>query len=313
MRLPAAIIFVHFFSLPFIVGKPIHESLSVKAGNISQWIKIDGENDQNSVLLYLHGGPGNSVMRYSNRFTDELQKPFVVVQWDQRETGKTGSLNKSTAPLTVALFENDALEVINYLKIRFHQKKIILVGHSWGGFLTLLLAAHHPEQFAGCFAAAPMIHQVESEQLAIDKMKEVADQQNNKKALEELTGINLPFQNGKQLFYHRKWLYELVNKQKAPFSQQYVENWSKKWLTVFNEASEINFGESAPEIKCPIYFLIGRNDFQTNSRLTEKYFEKLKAEKKELFWFEDSAHGLNLTESRKFQQVIISKVGHLND
>jgi pimeloyl-ACP methyl ester carboxylesterase len=313
MKSNFSIVLFFLFSLQLVIGKPIHESLSIKAGNILQWIRIDGENDQNPVLLYLHGGPGNSVMSYSKKFTDQLRDFFVVVQWDQRNTGKTYSLNRSAEPLTVRLFENDAVEVVNYLKNKFHRDKIVLVGHSWGGFLVLLLASHHPELFAACFAAAPMIHQIESEALAIDKMKEVANQENNKIALQELAEIKLPFQNGTQLFYHRKWLFELVNKQKAPFSQTYVENWSKTWLTPFNEASELNFFEVAPVITCPIYFLVGRKDFQTNAKLTESYFEKLKAEKKELFWFEDSAHGLNLTESRKFQEVIISIVGHLND
>ena len=34
-------------------------------------------------------------MNYANRFTKDLQKHFIVVQWDQRETGKTKSLNSS--------------------------------------------------------------------------------------------------------------------------------------------------------------------------------------------------------------------------
>ncbi len=298
---------------PEIFGKPIHESLSIKAGNILQWIKIDGNNDQHPVLLFLHGGPGGSAMSYAHRFTNDLQKHFIVVQWDQRETGKTKSLNTSPESMTIALFENDAVEVINHLRTKFHQDKIYLVGHSWGGFLALEVASHHPELLSACFAASPMIHQVESEKMALDKMNELADQAKNKKAQQELAGIKIPFENGTQLFYHRKWLYQLINRQKAPFSKSYVENWSITWLSLFNEASKVNFFETGPEIKCPIYFLVGKKDFQTNFKLTEDYFKKLKAEKKELFWFSDSAHGLNLTESKKFQQVIISIVGQLKN
>lgn len=278
-----------------------------------QWIKIDSDNDNHPVLLFLHGGPGGSVMSYANRFTRELQKHFVVVQWDQRETGKTKSLNSSPELLTLSRFELDAVDVINYLRNKFQQEKIYLVGHSWGGFLALEVASHHPELLAACFAASPMIHQVESEKMALNKMKELAQKQNNKGALEELETIKIPFENGTQLFYHRKWLYQLINMQQPPFTKSYVENWSKVWLSVYNEACAINFNEAAPEINCPIYFLVGRKDFQTNFKLTESYFEKLKAEKKELFWFNDSAHGLNLTESQKFQQVIISAVGQLKN
>jgi len=296
-----------------VSGTPVHESLSIKAGNILQWIKIDGDNDQHPVLLFLHGGPGGSVMSYANRFTKDLQKHFVVVQWDQRETGKTKSLNSSPVPLTISLMEQDAVGVINYLRNKFHQDKIYLVGHSWGGFLALEVASHHPELLAACFAASPMIYQTESEKIAMDRMWQIASKGNNEEVLTGLRQIKIPFENGTQLFLHRKWLYQLINKQKAPFTKSSVENWSSTWLSLFNEASAINFFDAAPEIKCPIYFLVGRKDYQTNFNLTENYFQTLKAEKKELFWFEDSAHGLTLTESQKFQQVIISTVGKLKN
>jgi esterase/lipase len=144
-------------------------------------------------------------------------------------------------------------------------------------------------------------------------MKALADRESNKIAKEELSKIKIPFEDGAQLFYHRKWLYQLINRQKVPMTQSYVKNWSTTWLSLFNEASGVNFFETVPEIKCPIYFLVGAKDFQTNFNLTESYFKKLKAEKKELFWFSNSAHGLNLTESRKFQEVIISTVAQLKD
>ena len=307
---------IFFFSvlfIPGVFGKSIHESRSIKAGNILQWVKIDGDSDQNPVLLFLHGGPGGSVMSYAEKFTKDLQKHFVVVQWDQRETGKTKSLNSSLEPLTISLMEQDAIEVINYLRGKFHQDKIYLVGHSWGGFLTLEVAAHHPELLAACFAASPMVNQIESERMALDKMKAIAEKENNKIASQELETIKIPFENGTQLFYHRKWLYHLINRQKPSFTKSYVETWSTTWLPLYNEACTINFVEAVPEIKCPIYFLVGRKDYQTNFNLIENYFEKLKAEKKELFWFNDSAHGLNLTEAPKFQQVIISTVGQLKN
>src|SRR6267142_6471758 len=131
--------------LPRLGLSGIHAGEAVEIGGIKQWVMIKGDNPADPVLLFLHGGPGNSAMAYAGRFTGELQKHFVVVQWDQRESGTTAQLNRTNQALSVALMERDAIEMIHYLCSRFSKTKIYLVGHSWGGFLGLMVAAHHPE------------------------------------------------------------------------------------------------------------------------------------------------------------------------
>lgn len=289
-----------------VQGSSINISEAVDIGGIKQWISIKGTNNSNPVLLFLHGGPGNSAMSYADKFTNELQKHFVVVQWDQRESGKTAKLNVSDKPLSVAQMEEDAVEMINYLRSRFSQDKIYLVGHSWGGFLGLTVAANHPELLKAYFAVSPMVYQLESERLSLQWMINKAKEDDNRQALEELAKVTIPFQSGDQLYYHRSWLYKLMGN-KFP-SKDVVLTWSKKWLTLFNEASAVNFFEVAPEIKCPIYFFVGRKDYQTHFKLTEDYYNRLKADKKQLFWFHDSGHNLNTKEPTKFQEIIINEI-----
>ena len=282
---------------------PINSSEAVPIGGIQQWITIRGTNKGHPVLLFLHGGPGNSAMSYADTFTKELQKSFVVVQWDQRESGKTAKLNSSSKPLSVELMEKDALELISYLRARFSQEKIYLMGHSWGGFLGLMVAANNPELLKGYFAISPMIHQTESELLSLQWMKNMALAKKNEQALKELALVNVPFQNSDQLYFHRSWLAKFTGTK--PPLMPFVESWSKKWLALFNEASKVNFFTFAPEIRCPIYFFIGKKDYQTHFKLAEDYYKMVKADKKQLFWFEDSGHNLNLTEPKKLQAIII--------
>lgn len=286
--------------------RPIHVSEATEIGGIKQWISIKGRDSKNPVLLFLHGGPGNSAMSYSKQFTGELQKHFVVVQWDQRESGKTATLNFSDKPLTVSLMESDAIELIQYLRSRFSQDKIYLMGHSWGGFLGLTIAANHPKLLKGYFAISPMVHQAESERLSLEWMISKARRNLNQTALEDLARVRIPFQNSEQLYYHRTWLAQMMGNK--PLSRSFVETWGKKWLPLFNEASQINFFTAAPEIKCPIYFFVGRKDYQTYFKLTEDYYNMLKADKKRLFWFEDSGHSPNLTEPQKLQEIILKEI-----
>ncbi len=282
----------------------INSSEAIEIGGIKQWIKLDGVDDQAPVLLFLHGGPGNSVMSYSDRFTAELKKNFVVALWDQRASGQTAELNKSSQPLTVSLFVSDAIEVIEYLRSKFSKTKIYLVGHSWGGYLGMRVAIEKPELLAGYFALSPMINQLESERLSLQTMHDSAIKTNNLKQLAELSQIKIPFENGDQLFYHRKWLSKKMGSTSPTKTK--VDSWAKTWLAVFNEASKTNFIASAPEIKCPIYLLIGSNDYQTYYKLAETYYEQVICTGKNLYWFTHSAHNPHLTESEKFQEIIIS-------
>jgi esterase/lipase len=80
------------------------------------------------------------------------------------------------------------------------------------------------------------------------------------------------------------------------------------WLDIFNEASQENLIKTSRKIHCPVYFFLGRKDLQTNSTIAENYFEILEAPKKEIVWFERSAHALPTTEPEKMQQVIIERV-----
>ncbi len=305
--------FVFFLVTTFplvALGTSINRSEAVEIGGIRQWVKFQGEDDHAPVLLFLHGGPGNSVISYADRFTTELQKQFVVVHWDQRESGQTAVLNKSPQPLSVSLFINDAIELINFLRARFAQDKIYLIGHSWGGYLGLRVAIEKPELLHAYFAMSPMINQLESERLSFQALLDKAVRENNNEALTELNSVEVPFRNAEQLFYHRKWL-SMLMKSTMP-TRSKVDQWAGTWLTLFNEASKTNFADFAPELHCPVYFLIGSNDFQTHYSLAESYYEKVLCKEKKLYWFTDSAHNPHLTETAKFQKIVIDSKKQTN-
>ena len=287
-----------------LVAKPIHRAEAVRIGGIDQWISIKSTNDTLPVLLFLHGGPGNSVMGFADKFTTKLQDHFVVVQWDQRESGKTAKLNSSDKKPTVSQMESDAVEMVMHLRLRFSKQKIYLVGHSWGGFLALRVAASNPELLMACIAVAPMVNQWESERQTLDWLMTEARASNNQEAIDELSQVKIPFETPDQLYYHRRWL--LLSSGKNPFPKNYVRNWGKTWFPLYLEACDINLFETASQIHCPVYFFVGSADRQAASAITAAYFQRVKAEKKDLFWFTKSGHSLNLTEPKKFQEVIIS-------
>jgi pimeloyl-ACP methyl ester carboxylesterase len=61
----------------------------VRIGGVDQYILIRGNDASLPVLLFLHGGPGMPAMYLAHSFQRELEKEFVVVQWDRRGAGKS--------------------------------------------------------------------------------------------------------------------------------------------------------------------------------------------------------------------------------
>jgi pimeloyl-ACP methyl ester carboxylesterase len=53
---------------------------------------------------------------------------------------------------------------------------------------------------------------------------------------------------------------------------------------------------------------LGRHDYEVPSVIAERYFQVIKAPKKELIWFEQSAHFPCYEEADKFNKLMVEKV-----
>lgn len=286
---------------------PIDTTEVLSIGGIRQFITIKGTDRSLPLLLFLHGGPGGSVMHYANKFTHRLQHHFVVIQWDQRQTGKTLALNPSPLPLTLERFQRDTHEMITALLAKFGREKLYLVGHSWGTALGFHIARNYPDLLFAYVSIGPMIDQLESERIALRMLKDGAQGHGDPEAVAELDKVRIPFENGEQLYYHRKWLLKQSRTSKD-LSKAYVIEWARTWLHVFNEASRDNLVKSTPSIGCPLYFFAGRRDYQTNSTLAEQYYLSVTAPKKGFFWFERSGHSIPSSAPERLQSIIIETI-----
>ena len=56
----------------------------MRFNGVDQWVLIRGVDRTKPLLLFLHGGPGMPAMFLAHGFQRELERDFVVVQWDRR-------------------------------------------------------------------------------------------------------------------------------------------------------------------------------------------------------------------------------------
>ena len=313
-------------------------------GDINQWISIRGKNIANPILLYLHGGPGTPVMPLFRHFQAPLEEHFIVVQWEQRGAGKSFSWKIPKESITIEHFISDLYELIWILLKRFNKEKIYLMGHSWGSVLGTYMVQRYPELFYAYIGVGQASDTIETEkimyQFALDKSKET----NNKKAIKKLEKIGLPF-DGLQPPYNNFYkggyqakmgVYSIVAKYGGIiYNARDTKSILRLFLKYFpltkpeyslfdllkiiqgnifstkimmKELLTVNLFKQVPELKVPVYILMGRHDYNWSAELAKKYFDALTAPKKEFIWFEKSAHAPNGEEPGKFNKILIEKV-----
>jgi len=102
---------------------------------------------------------------------------------------------------------------------------------------------------------------------------------------------------------------ELTNYLKEMFNQE------KIFILDDESVRSINLINHIGKVDVPVYFLLGRNDFDTPSSLAEDYYNAIDAPYKELIWFEESAHFPFYEESAKFNKILLdrAKRDHIKD
>ncbi len=103
-----------------------------------------GRSAESPILLKLHGGPGQAEMA-TVRLNGLLENDFVVVDWDQRGSGKSRAAIRPATAMNVGQLVADTIELTEHLTQRFGRRKLIVVGHSWGSVLGLMAVQRRPD------------------------------------------------------------------------------------------------------------------------------------------------------------------------
>ena len=196
-----------------VIQSSISEKVWLEVGGIKQGMFIRGENPQNPVILYLHGGPGTPMLQFISyleklEITVRLEKYFTVCYWDQRGAGMTYSKSTDPSSMTVEQMAEDTREVTEYLISRFGQDKIYLLGHSWGTYLGVKTIERYPENYLAYIGIGQNTNLTESERLSYDYMLNRAKDENDKDVIVKLEkfdpyaeGFPLIQEDGHQLDY----------------------------------------------------------------------------------------------------------------
>jgi len=310
-------------------GNPLAGSLSEKVfvniGGVKQGMFIKSKNTTHPLLLYLHGGLPDYFL--TQKYPTDFEDYFSVVWWEQRGSGISYSTNITPESMTLEQLIKDVLDVTNYLRHRFGQEKIYLMGHSGGTFIGIQAAARAPELYYAYIGVAQMSDQLKSEQLAYEYMLKYYEENENKKMVQKLkiapvidstpdaylklrdkvmhklgigtthdmnsviTGIFIP-----SLSCREYTIMEKINMWRGKSQSGVSSLWYEMLAT--------NLTYKVPKLEIPIYFFGGVYDYTVSYTLAKEYFEKIQAPLKGFYTFEKSAHSPLFEEPEKMQQIL---------
>jgi proline iminopeptidase len=290
----------------------------VPIGGIDQWIEVRGENVNNPILLWIHGGPGVAFIPLSESFQGPIEKYFTVVQWDQRGAGKTYSSNdkeRQRATMNIPQLRQDTLEVANYLRKRFGRDKIFVLGHSWGSTLGLWLAHEHPELMYAYIGVGQLISSQQNRATMYRDSLAAARERHNEIAIKELESIAPyppaalgfrkdgivnqwaeellgPHTSGPGFTNVKRLLLDLVSAPEYSLADDYafVRGQQLSLNMFLPQMTDLDLAKLGLDFATPIVFFEGRQDPFCRPSLIWEYSRNINAPQKEFVWFENAGH-----------------------
>lgn len=309
----------------------ISEKLLIEINGTRQGMFIKGENKDNPVILYLHGGLPDYFL--TEKYPTRLEKNFVIVWWEQRGCGISSNSGSPDYKVTIDQLADDAVTLTNYLLTRFNRKKIYLMGHSGGTFIGVHVIDKAPELYEAYIGVAQMSNQRQSERIAcrfmlgkylelgnkkmVDVLQRTLD--NNPADLPEeyvkirdvamhelgigtmrnmrnlLTDLILP-----SLLFSEYTLREKYNLWAGKAHSGISQNW--------NEMVKTDLSKSKYSFKVPVYLFHGVYDYTCSYELAREYFKIIEAPVKGFYTFRNSAHSPLFEEPDKMNKILLKDV-----
>lgn len=305
----------------------IDEARYVQIGGIEQWITVRGEDRNNPVLLFLHGGPGDATNPWGYAGFRSWLKAFTVVQWDQRGAGRTFGKNgaSSASSITIARMTQDGIELAELLRKSLQKDRIILVGHSWGSILGVFMVKARPDLFWAFVGTGQVADQQRNYGVAYDALLKKAEDLGEQQAIQDLRSVGPPpYSNGRGYAVQRRWsnLFEGADLfissmfglalQAPGYSLRDVNDWAEGQSVsaqrLIPETTNLDSKVLGGEFAVPVFVIQGAEDFTTPTSLARGFVDSIRAPRKSFVAIEGGGHFSVFMKSGVFLKELVAQV-----
>ncbi|MDR2939239.1 MAG: alpha/beta hydrolase [Clostridiales bacterium] len=310
----------------------------VGIGGIQQSLYFRGQNIENPVILFIHGGPGNSMIQYLHLYQYDWENDFTIVNWDQRNVGKTYTANSPEAVLKTIDVERvlkDAHEVTEYVKQKLNKDKIIIMGHSWGSVLGAMAVQSFPDDYSAYIGVAQVINMADGERVGYEKVLEAAKASGNEKdikALESIQPYPLTKYDSNSInglitvrTYQSKYglsinvgFRDIINilatpyysfnelKHSGIFNQLKMIRYQGGLLQFLIEEADIK--DYGVDYKVPVYYIMGGNDYISPYIVAKEFFDGISAPDKQIYSVPGVGHMPFFENKEEFRRILLEEI-----
>lgn len=319
----------------------ISEKISADINNTSLGMFIMGKDISKPILLFLGGGPGIPEYFLETQYPSSLENEFIVCYLEYRGTSLSYNSHMLPESITTEQFIKDAAGVSNYLRERFGQDKIYLMGHSFGTYIGILTASRYPELYHAYIAMSQITDQEKSEKLAYSYMLEQYRLSGNTKMVKEFEKYSILSDDNAYRNYFNSSLrdnamHELgvgtIHNMNSVITgiflpslrctvytiSERINIWRGKGFSKTTPANEdvthFNAFLDVPSLDIPIYFFAGIYDYTCCYSLQRYYYDQIQAPVKAFYTFNESAHSPLFEEPEKAGLIIREDIltGNIN-
>ena len=305
----------------------------MRLGGHNQWISIRGWSTEKPILLHLAGGPGQSDLGYIRALWSDIERDMIVVDWDQRGTGKSYSALDPTSTWSLSQAVNDTLELTNYLRTKFGQDKIYLIGESWGTILGTLAVQQRPDLFYAYIGGGQMVDVRETDQLLYEEMLTYARASGDSGTEQRMLAYGRPpykdvFANAFVMSY-----YDALNPHRSPqayedritasgigplnaLADEYtfmdslavVRGLADMFAVMYPQLQGLDLRESVRRLDVPVYLVDGKYESRARLQPAAEWFALLQAPTKRRYTFAQSGHSAQYEEFGRLHELLINTI-----
>jgi pimeloyl-ACP methyl ester carboxylesterase len=259
------------------------------------------------------------------------ERHFTVVQWDRRGAGRTLAKNgrADSDRLTFAQMAADGIEVAEHLRRRLNVEKLVLVGHSQGTIVGVLMARQRPDLFTAYVGTGQITDMARNEPASYQLAIERAQATGNAKALRNLTSIGAPpWPSARTWLIKQRWSFvtdrelRAWGKKSTPMVLT-APNRSLRDVYLFNQAFTIfpqplyeetiawDSAKHGTQFDLPVFLFHGASDEHTLTSLASEYFDIIEAPAKGLVLIPDGGHCAVLAQPDVFLTHLLAHLAPL--